>query len=65
MDKQLIKDLIYGLTLVSEVIGSFMIAVIVGIQLDRYFHTKPVWIIILLILAFIHVMKILFKVGKK
>ncbi len=50
MDKQLIKDLIYGLTLASEVIGSFMIAVIVGIQLDRYFHTKPVWIIILLIL---------------
>lgn len=63
--KQLIKDLVFGLTLASEVFGSFIIAVIVGLYVDDYLKTKPVFILIFLLLAFIHVIHILLKVGKK
>ena len=63
--KQLIKDLIFGLTLASEVFGSFIIAIIAGLYVDDYLHTKPIFILIFLIVAFIHVIYILLKVGKR
>ena len=63
--KQLIKDLVFGFTLASEVFGSFIIAVIAGLYVDDYLHTKPIFILIFLILAFIHVIYILLKVGKR
>lgn len=63
--KQLIKDLVFGLTLASEVFGSFIIAIIAGLYVDDYLHTKPIFIFIFLIVAFIHVIYILLKVGKR
>lgn len=63
--KQLIKDLVFGLTLASEVFGSFIIAIIAGLYVDDYLHTKPIFILIFLIVAFIQVIYILLKVGKR
>lgn len=63
--KQLIKDLVFGLTLASEVLGSFIIAVIAGLYIDDYLNIKPVLTLIFLLIAFIHVIHILLKVGKK
>ena len=63
--KRLIKDLVFGFTLASEVFGSFIIAVIAGLYVDDYLHTKPIFILIFLILAFIHVIHILLKVGQR
>lgn len=63
--KQLIKDLFFGLTLASEVFGSFTLAVIAGLYIDDYLQTKPVFILILLGIAFIHVIRLLLKAGQK
>lgn len=65
-DKQkLIKDLIFGLTLAGEVVGTFIGAVVLGLYLDHLFSTKPILTFLFLIGAFIQIIYILLKVGKK
>ena len=63
-DKQLYKDLLFGFTLATEVFGSFILGVVIGLYVDDYFNTKPIFILIGLLLAFIHVMKLLLRLGK-
>lgn len=63
--KKLLKDLIFCFQLGFQVTGAFLLAVIVGIQLDKYFHTKPTILLILLFLAFGYIIKILLGAGKE
>lgn len=62
--RKLLKDIIFCLRLGFEVIGVFLAAVIVGLWLDDYFNSKPCWILVLLIVAFIYVIKLLLGVEK-
>ena len=65
-DKQkLIKDLIFGFTLAGEVIGTFVGAIIIGLYLDDVLSTQPILTFLLLILAFIQIIYILLKAGKR
>lgn len=63
--KKLYKDIFFCLQLGFQVIGAFLLSVIVGIQLDKYFGTRPVILLGLLFLAFGYVIKILLKAGKE
>lgn len=63
--KKLYKDIFFCLQLGFQVIGAFLISVIVGIQLDKYFGTRPVILLGLLFLAFGYVIRILLKAGKE
>ena len=56
---KLLKDIMFALGLGMKVIGSFVVCLYLGIQIDRYFHTQPVFILIFIILAFIYVMHLL------
>lgn len=58
------KELLFVLSLWSQVIGSFIISVLLGVKLDQTLGTKPLFILILLFLAFVYVMKLLLGVGK-
>lgn len=58
------KELLFVLSLWSQVIGSFIISVLLGVKLDQTFGTKPLFILILFFLAFVYVMKLLLGVGK-
>lgn len=62
--KKLLKDIFFCFQLGFQVIASFLLAVILGRQLDKYFKTQPVILLILLFLAFGYVMKILLGVNK-
>ena len=62
--RKLLKDIVFCLWLGFEVIGVFLLAVIAGLWLDDYFNSKPWWILVLLIVAFIYVIKLLLGVGK-
>lgn len=62
--RKLLKDIVFCLWLGFEVIGVFLLAVIAGLWLDDYFNSKPCWILVLLIGAFIYVIKLLLGVGK-
>ncbi len=63
--KKLLKDLFFCLQLGFQIIGAFLLAVIIGIQLDKYFKTRPVILLILLFIAFGYVLKILLGAGKQ
>lgn len=63
--KKLYKDIFFCLQLGFQVIGAFLISVIVGIQLDKYFGTRPVILLGLLFVAFGYVIRILLKAGKE
>lgn len=63
--KKLYKDLFFGLQLGFQVIGTFLISVVVGLKLDDYFKTRPTILLILLFIAFGYVIKILLKAGKE
>lgn len=58
------KELLFVLSLWGQVIGSFIISVLLGVKLDQTFGTKPLFILILFFLAFVYVMKLLLGVGK-
>lgn len=58
------KELLFVLSLWSQVIGSFIISVLLGVKLDQTLGTKPLFILILFFLAFVYVMKLLLGVGK-
>lgn len=62
--RKLLKDIVFCLWLGFEVIGVFLLAVIAGLWLDDYFNSKPCCILVLLIVAFIYVIKLLLGVGK-
>ena len=64
-NKKLIHDLIFALTLSGEVIGTFIGAVLIGLYLDRILSTSPIMTLIWLILAFIRIIQILLRIGKK
>lgn len=63
--KKLYKDIFFCLQLGFQVIGAFLLSVIVGIRLDEYFGTRPVILLGLLFLAFGYVIRILLKAGKE
>ncbi|MDD8048633.1 MAG: AtpZ/AtpI family protein [Thomasclavelia sp.] len=63
--KKLLRDLAFGLSLGIQVIGSFLVAVVLGLRLDEVFNSKPICILVLLVLAFIYVIKLLLGVGKR
>lgn len=63
--KKLLKDLFFCLQLGFQIIGVFLLAVIIGIQLDKYFKTRPTILLILLFAAFGYVIKILLGAGKR
>ena len=48
--KKMLKDLFFCLQLGFQVIGAFLLAVIVGLRLDKYFNTHPTILLILLFL---------------
>lgn len=63
--KRLLKDVFFCFQLGFQVIGSFLLAVVIGLKLDEYFKTRPMILLILLFLAFGYVIKILLGAGKE
>ncbi|WP_027090058.1 AtpZ/AtpI family protein [Thomasclavelia saccharogumia] len=63
--KKLLKDLFFCLQLGFQIIGIFLLAVVIGMQLDKYFKTRPAILLILLFVAFGYVIKILLGAGKR
>lgn len=63
--KKLLKDLFFCLQLGFQVIGVFLMAVIIGLKLDKYFNTRPTILLTLLFIAFGYVIKLLLGAGKK
>lgn len=63
--EKLLRDLIFGLTLAGEVTGTFAGAIIIGLYLDHIFAIRPVLTFVFLIFAFIRIIQILLRVGKK
>lgn len=63
--EKLLKDLIFGFTLVGEVAGTFAGALFIGLYLDHIFSIRPVLTLIFLIFAFIRIIQILLRIGKK
>lgn len=63
--QKLVKDLIFSLTLAGEVVATFVGAVIIGLYLDDVFSIKPVFTFTFLVLAFVQVIHLLLKAGKK
>ena len=55
----MIRDILYALELGIKVIGAFILCIIVGINLDNYFNTSPLFILVFIILAFVYVMEML------
>lgn len=63
--KKLLKDLFFCLQLGFQIIGIFLLAVVIGMQLDKYFKTRPTILLILLFVAFGYVIKILLGAEKR
>lgn len=55
----MIRDILYALELGIKVIGAFVLCIILGINLDNYFNTTPLFILVFIVLAFVYVMKML------
>ena len=55
----MIRDILYALELGMKVIGAFVLCIFIGVNLDNYFNTAPLFILIFIILAFVYVMKLL------
>ena len=64
-NKKILKEIIFTFGIGFEVIGVFLIAVVVGMKIDQVFHIFPTITIILLLMAFIYIIKRLIGVGKK
>lgn len=62
--KRLLKEVFFALQLGFQVIGVFVGAVWIGLWIDQQLHTKPIAILLLLLVAFIYVIKLLLGVGK-
>lgn len=59
------KDIIYALQLGIEIIGIFVLCIILGIKLDQYFHSRPLFVMIMILVAFFYTMKLLLGVYKR
>lgn len=62
--KKLLKDIFFSMQLAFLVIGSFVLAVVVGLWIDSYFDSAPIAVMLLLLLAFVYVIKLLLGAGK-
>ena len=62
--KKLLQDIFFALQLGFQVIGAFIVAVVLGTMIDAYLGSKPIAILTMLLLAFIYVIKLLLGVGK-
>ena len=60
----MLEDLLFALELGLKVVSAFIIGLGVGLWLDCYFETKPILLLVMLMLVFIYVMKLLLGVGK-
>lgn len=60
----MIKDLLFALELGLKVIGVFIFCLFIGVNVDAYFHTQPIWTLIMIILAFTYVIKLLLGVYR-
>lgn len=60
----MLKDLLYALELGVRIIMTFILCSYVGYQLDVYFQTSPLLIMVGILISFVIVMKILLGVGK-
>lgn len=58
------KDILFALQLGFQVASAFIIAVVLGLSIDSYLHSKPIAILLLLLLAFLYIIKVLLGVGK-
>lgn len=63
--KKLLKDLLFCLQLGFRIIGIFLLAVVIGMQLDKYYKTRPAILLLMLFVAFGYVIKILLGAGKR
>lgn len=64
MNKKLIKDILFALQLGLQVITSFTLAIIIGLYLDDMLDSKPIILLVLLLLVFIYVITLLLGAGK-
>lgn len=62
--KKEMKQWLFALQLGSQVIGSLLAAIYIGIRVDAYFNTKPIITLGLLFLAFGYIISLLLGVGK-
>ncbi|MCI9093005.1 MAG: hypothetical protein HFF36_04335 [Coprobacillus sp.] len=60
----MLKTILFVLELGMRVICSFVLGLFIGLQLDEYFGTKPILLLICLLFSFIYIMKLLLGVGK-
>ncbi|MFR7592133.1 MAG: AtpZ/AtpI family protein [Longibaculum sp.] len=59
----MLKDLLFALELGLRVIIAFILCLYIGFQMDAYFDSQPVCLLIGLLLAFVYVMKLLLGVA--
>lgn len=62
--KRVLKDVFFALQLGFQVVSSFIGAVFIGLWIDQRLHSEPIAILVLLLLAFLYVIKLLLGVGK-
>ena len=60
----MIKDLLFCLELGFKVIGIFIACLYIGIKLDMFFNTRPILLLVFIIIAFIMNIGMLLKGGK-
>lgn len=60
-----IKHWLFALQLGTQVLGSLLGAIYVGIKIDAYFNSKPIATLVLLAIAFVYILKLLIGVGKR
>jgi ATP synthase protein I len=51
----------YGLKIGTDLLASCIVGTVVGIYLDKFFDTKPILLIICLILSLISALRTIFK----
>ncbi|WP_283162780.1 AtpZ/AtpI family protein [Tannockella kyphosi] len=64
-NKKILQEILFALQLGVQIIATFILAIMIGLKLDSYFNSKPTWILLCLLLAFVLVMRTLLGVIKK
>ena len=60
----MMRDILFALELGLKIIGVFIFCLFLGVKLDTYFQTQPWCVLVMIIFAFIYVIKLLLGVGK-
>lgn len=60
----MIRDLLFCLELGLKVIGIFLLCIFIGIKADIFFNTRPVLLLVFIIIAFILNIGMLLNGGK-